>query len=273
MSTPFSSGQNHTALPAVDRIAALFSTLSTPARVALVHHVARTPGGIRSGEPLPHDCSRTDLHALLESGILAEHNGSIVVARDARAHASVLTDLLLGLAPVGIGSAIPPSSGDVAIRAAATSDWDAILAIYEEGIATGNATFDTRSAGADAFDGRWLPEHRWIAEREGTILGWAALSPTSVRPFFAGVLEVSIYISGATAGQGVGSRLLEHVVRHADAAGLWTLQSSIFPENMASLVLHRKAGFRTVGVRQAVARHHDHWRDTVIVERRSPTAW
>ncbi|MBD8505682.1 N-acetyltransferase [Hoyosella sp. G463] len=197
----------------------------------------------------------------------------IVVPGAARAAGSELTDLLLGLATIGIGSAIPTTSHHVTIRAAAAPDWDAIVAIYEDGIATGNATFDTRSAGADAFDGRWLREHRWVAERDGTILGWAALSPTSVRPFFSGVLEVSIYIGGSASGQGGGARLLDHLVRHADAAGLWTLQSSIFPENRASLALHRKAGFRTVGVRQAIARHHDHWRDTVIVERRSPSVW
>ena len=114
----------------------------------------------------------------------------------------------------------------------------------------------------------WLPDHRWIAEIDGQIVGWAAATPVSTRAAYAGVAETSIYVGDGFRGRGVGKALMHHQVTAADAAGLWTLQASIFPENRASIALHHSAGFRTLGLRERIARHHGEWRDTVFLERR-----
>ena len=121
----------------------------------------------------------------------------------------------------------------------------------------------------EELDARWLPEHRWVAEIDGAVVGWAVLSPVSTRAVYSGVAEVSIYIADGMRGRGVGKALLRTQVIGADNGGLWTLQTSIFPENRASVAVHRAAGFRTIGTRERIAQLDGVWRDTVILERRS----
>jgi L-amino acid N-acyltransferase YncA len=145
-----------------------------------------------------------------------------------------------------------------------------VLAIYQAGIDEGNATFETRAPGWEEFTAARLPGHRYVAVTETGVLGWVAVSPVSARPVYRGVVEHSVYVHAAARGQGVGRALLAALIASTEAAGIWTIQSSIFPENAASVALHAAAGFRVVGTRERVARHHGRWRDTVLIERRSP---
>jgi L-amino acid N-acyltransferase YncA len=145
-----------------------------------------------------------------------------------------------------------------------------VLAIYQAGIDEGNATFETRAPGWEAFTAARLPDHRYVAVTGTGVLGWVAVSAVSARPVYRGVVEHSVYVHAAARGQGVGRALLAALITSTEAAGIWTIQSSIFPENTASVALHAAAGFRVVGTRERVARHHGHWRDTVLIERRSP---
>jgi L-amino acid N-acyltransferase YncA len=158
----------------------------------------------------------------------------------------------------------------VTIRALQGADWPHVLRIYAEGIASRNATFETDVPSSDVLDAKWLPGHRWVAEVDGVVAGWAALSPTSARPCYAGVVETSIYVGAGFRGRGVGRALVARQVAAADAAGLWTITTAIFPENVASIALHHAFGFRTVGIRERIGRLDGHWRDTVVIERRSP---
>lgn len=150
-------------------------------------------------------------------------------------------------------------------------DWQQARFIYLEGIATGDATFETA---APEWQG-WHESHLGfgrLALREGEkLLGWAALSPVSARPVYAGVAEVSVYLSAAHRGKGVGRLLLTRLIEEAEKNGIWTLQAGIFPENLASLVLHQKCGFREVGRRQRLGKLYDRWRDVMLLERRSQT--
>ncbi|WP_203136501.1 GNAT family N-acetyltransferase [Microbacterium sp. JZ31] len=155
-----------------------------------------------------------------------------------------------------------------------TADWPIVERIYREGIDTGEATFETEPPSWKAFDAGRLPKPRLVAVDEtDRILGWAAASQVSVRAVYRGVIEHSIYIAAEARGRGVGRILLEAFVEAADEAGFWTIQSSIFPENVASLRLHEAAGFREVGRRERIAQAQlgpraGEWRDTVLIERR-----
>ncbi len=161
------------------------------------------------------------------------------------------------------------NAADIRLRALEPGDWDAVRRIYADGIATGNATFETEVPPADVLDSKWLTGQRWVAELNGTVTGWASVSPTSQRDCYRGVGETSVYVDAASAGMGVGSALVRHQVAAADAAGLWTLQTSIFPENVASLAIHRAAGFRDIGYRERIAQLDGVWRDTIFLERRA----
>jgi L-amino acid N-acyltransferase YncA len=165
-----------------------------------------------------------------------------------------------------------PALGSVGveIRAMTAADWPAVAAIYAEGIATGDATFETAVPTWAAFDAGKLPAHRLVAADGDTVLGWAAVSPVSARPVYAGVVENSVYVAAAARGRGVGRALLQALVDATERAGIWTIQTGIFPENTASLALHRAAGFREVGRRDRLARLHGTWRDVTFLERRSP---
>lgn len=158
---------------------------------------------------------------------------------------------------------------DVAVRVMSDDDWDAVLRIYGEGIATRNATFTTEVPSREYLDAQWLPNHRWVATIDDVVVGWAALSSTSGRDCYRGVAENSVYVADGMRGRGVGKALLRKQVMAADADGLWTLQTSIFPENRASVSLHHSAGFRTIGIREKIAQLDGIWRDTVLLERRT----
>lgn len=158
---------------------------------------------------------------------------------------------------------------EIEIEEMAEMDWPAVEAIYREGIETGDATFETQAPSWEQFDAGHLRDGRLVAKSGDTIVGWVALSPVSGRCVYRGVAEVNIYIKTSARGQGVGKALLKAVVERSERAGLWTLQTGIFPENMSSLALHRHCGFRMVGYRERIGQMHGLWRDVVLMERRS----
>ncbi|MCS5733398.1 GNAT family N-acetyltransferase [Herbiconiux daphne] len=162
----------------------------------------------------------------------------------------------------------------VHIRRLEPADWPAVERIYREGIATGNATFEAEPPDWQAFDRSRVSDVRLVATERGVVVGWAAATRVSPRDVYRGVIEHSLYVAEAARGTGIGGVLLNAFVEASESAGYWTIQSSIFPENAASLALHERVGFRTVGLRQGIARMgygpwHGQWRDTVLIERRS----
>jgi phosphinothricin acetyltransferase len=155
------------------------------------------------------------------------------------------------------------------IRSLVQDDWPAVAAVYEEGIATRMATFETAAPAWADWDAAHLRGHRLVADVEGEVVGFAALSPVSSRCVYEGVAEESIYVAERVRGAGIGRSLLEAVVAGSERDGIWTLQAGIFPENRASLALHHACGFRTVGLRERIGRLDGAWRDVVLLERRS----
>jgi L-amino acid N-acyltransferase YncA len=155
------------------------------------------------------------------------------------------------------------------VRALRAEDWPAVAAIYAEGIATGNATFETEVPTWAHWTAAHLAEHRLVAELDGRVVGWTAVSPVSTRRVYAGVVEHSVYVAGSARGRGVGRRLLAALIESTERGGIWTIQTGIFPENEPSLALHRSAGFRTLGVRDRPGQLGGRWRDVVVLERRS----
>jgi L-amino acid N-acyltransferase YncA len=150
----------------------------------------------------------------------------------------------------------------------ARDDWGAVEAIYAEGIATRQATFETTTPTWDEFDRGRLRDHRFVAIDGKRIVGWAALSPTSSRACYAGVAEHSVYVAESARGSGVGKALMTALLASADSGGIWTIQTSVFPENAASVALHESLGFRVVGRRERIAQLDAAWRDTLLLERR-----
>jgi L-amino acid N-acyltransferase YncA len=163
---------------------------------------------------------------------------------------------------------------DVLIRPMEAGDAGPVLAIYQAGLDTGQASFEVTAPAWEEFDAAKLPAHRHVAVDAGTgeVLGWAAAIAVSDRCVYAGVIEHSVYVHPASKRRGIGAALLAALIESTEAAGIWTIQSGVFPENTASLRLHRQAGFRVVGTRERIGRHHGQWRDVVLIERRSPVA-
>jgi phosphinothricin acetyltransferase len=163
----------------------------------------------------------------------------------------------------------------VAVRPLVAEDWPSVRAIHAEGIATGNATFEPEPPSWEDFDRARLPAHRFVAlDGHGSVIGWVAVSPTSSRPVYSGVVEHSVYVARSARRGGVARRLLEHLVASTEADGIWTIQSSVFPENEATIALHMALGFRIVGTRERIALMSygpfaGRFRDTVLLERRS----
>jgi phosphinothricin acetyltransferase len=158
---------------------------------------------------------------------------------------------------------------DITIEEMQREDWGVVRAIYRQGIATGNATFEADAPAWDAWDASHRRDCRLVARVGGRVVGWAALSSVSGRCVYAGVAEVSVYVALAARGQGVGKALLRALVAESERAGIWTLQGGIFPENVASIALHEACGFRRVGVRERLGQIKGGWRDVVLMERRS----
>lgn len=159
----------------------------------------------------------------------------------------------------------------VQLRSLVPDDWERVAEIYRQGIESGDATFERTVPEWTEWDAARRPDCRLVAEDDhGSILGFAALSPTSRRPVYSGVCEVMVYVASEARGRGVGGLLMKGLVEASEQAGIWTLQAGIFPENVPSIRAHERVGFRILGTRERVARFHDgRWRDTVIMERRS----
>ena len=148
-------------------------------------------------------------------------------------------------------------------------DWDRVASIYLEGIKTKNATFETQCPSWEVWDGKHRKDCRFVAKEDGKVAGWVALSNVSMRPVYAGVCEVSIYIANDYKGKGVGSLLMQAMIDESEACGIWMLQAAIFSENAVSIHLHEKFGFRHVGIREKIGKMNGVWRDNVFLERRS----
>jgi L-amino acid N-acyltransferase YncA len=257
-----------------------FAVLSDPTRVRLLHTVSSArSGAIRVGdlaEALGISQSTCSHHVkkLAEVGFVAVDKvgtSSVVSVNPACCtglpHAA---DVVMGT--LAAQPCCPEDlPADVTTRRMTDADIDVVRDIYAEGLATRNATFETKVPTARKLANKWLPGHKWVAEVDGTLVGWAAAARVSDRDCYAGVAETSVYVTESARGRGVGKSLLHRQVNEADAGGLWTLQTSIFPENRASIALHHSAGYRTLAVRSRVAKLDGIWRDTVLLERRRAT--
>jgi phosphinothricin acetyltransferase len=175
-----------------------------------------------------------------------------------------------------MGIELPPRLGSpemaerpITIRPMDADDWASVRSIYEEGIATGDATFETAAPVWEAWDAGHLKSCRFVAIDQGVTVGWAALSGVSSRCVYTGVAEVSIYVAGVARGRGIGRRLLAELVEASEREGVWTLQAGVFPENVTSLAIHQRCGFRVVGRRARLGRLAERWRDVLLLERRS----
>jgi len=163
------------------------------------------------------------------------------------------------------------SVDSVLIEAMTKQDWTAVSVIYAEGIATGNATFEKSIPNWQKWDAAHLRTCRFVARAGQEVLGWAALTPVSGRCVYAGVAEISVYVAQRARGRQVGTKLLRTLVEASEREGIWTLQAGIFPENVASIELHKRCGFSIVGTRERLGRLDGRWRDVMLMERRSAT--
>jgi L-amino acid N-acyltransferase YncA len=167
-----------------------------------------------------------------------------------------------------------PVTNEVLIRPMEAGDAGPVLAIYQAGLDAGQSSFEVTAPSWEEFDASKLPAHRHVAVVAGSrqLVGWAAVIAVSDRCVYAGVVEHSVYVHPGHRRRGIGAALLAALIRSTEAAGIWTIQSGVFPENTASLRLHQQAGFRVVGTRERIGCHHGQWRDVVLIERRSPVA-
>ena len=256
-----------------------FAVLADPTRVRLLHALSTSPSGaMRIGDlatSLEISQSTTSHHVDLLKKVGFVTVDKVGTASMVSVNAACCTGLPHA-ADVVMGTLSSPPCcpedlpTDVTTRPVRDADMASVLAIYEEGMATRNATFETRLPTAKKLRDRWLPDMSWVAELDGRVVGWTAVTPVSARECYAGVGETSVYVTASARGRGVGKALLFTQVTEADKAGLWTLQTSIFPENRASLALHHSAGYQTLAVRNRIAQLDGVWRDTVLLERRNP---
>ena len=264
--------------------AAWFGALADPTRVRLLLTLSAALGGSALVDDLAGALGISRSTTSEHVRVLAEAGLVVVDGPDASEEPRTVTtnpagctglphpaDLVLGT-PALPARALGDPPADVRTRAMTDADLPVVREIYAEGIATRQATFETEAPDLAALATKWLPEHRWVAEApvDGVrrVVGWTAVSPASSRACYAGVGESSVYVAEAARGRGVGRALLRRQVAEADARGLWTLQTVIFPENRASLALHHAAGYRTLAVRSRAAQLDGVWRDTVFLERR-----
>jgi L-amino acid N-acyltransferase YncA/DNA-binding transcriptional ArsR family regulator len=250
--------------------------LGDPTRVRLLHEVATAPSGtLRVGElaaslGISQSTASHHVEALPRVGfVLVDKVGtSSLVSVNAACCTGLphAADVVMGTmtAQPACPTDLPT---EVSARPVTDDDMQALLEIYAEGLAIRNATFETEVPTAGAMRARWLPDLAWAAELEGEVVGWTAVMPTS--ECYAGVGESAVYVAERARSRGVGRALLNTQVNEADAAGMWTLQASAFPENRASIALRHAAGYRTLAVRTRIAQLDGVWRDTVLLERRS----
>jgi L-amino acid N-acyltransferase YncA/SAM-dependent methyltransferase len=204
----------------------------------------------------------------------AQYRDQLAAAGFAQIRITPAMDAGGGLFSAVVRAVRPAAPDGVLIRPMRSADAGEVLAVYQAGLDTGQASFEVAAPAWEAFDAGKLPLHRYVAADAvtGRVLGWVAASPVSGRCVYAGVVEHSVYVDPARHGQGIGRALLGALIASSEDAGIWTIQSGVFPENGASLRLHEQAGFRIVGVRERVGCHHGRWRDTVLIERRSKVA-
>lgn len=255
-----------------------FAVLADPTRVRLLHTLSTSPtsamrvGDLAAALGISQSTCSHHVELLRKVGFVAvdKVGTSSMVSVNAACCTGLphAADVVMGTlsSPPCCPEDLP---ADVTTRPVDPADMDAVLAIYAEGLATRNATFETTVPTADELSKRWLPDLAWVAELDGEVVGWTAVVPVSARKCYAGVGETSVYVAERARGRGVGKALLFTQVTEADKAGMWTLQTSIFPENRASLALHHSAGYRTLAVRTRIAQLDGVWRDTVLLERRS----
>lgn len=255
-----------------------FAVLADPTRVRLLHTLSTSPtsamrvGDLAAALGISQSTCSHHVELLRKVGFVAvdKVGTSSMVSVNAACCTGLphAADVVMGTlsSPPCCPEDLP---ADVTTRSVTPADMDAVLTIYAEGLATRNATFETTVPTADELRKRWLPDLAWVAELDGEVVGWTAVVPVSARECYAGVGETSVYVSEQARGRGVGKALLFTQVTEADKAGMWTLQTSIFPENRASLALHHSAGYRTLAVRTRIAQLDGVWRDTVLLERRS----
>jgi L-amino acid N-acyltransferase YncA len=159
---------------------------------------------------------------------------------------------------------------NMTIQPLTIAHYPSVKKIYEQGIATGQATFQTTATEWEEWDQSHLPHSRIVAIENDEVIGWAALTPVSGRCVYAGVAEISVYIDERYRGRGIGKILLQHLIAESEAHNIWTLQAGVFPENISSLKIHESLGFRRVGYREKIGKLKGIWRDTVLLEKRSP---
>ncbi|WP_242676755.1 metalloregulator ArsR/SmtB family transcription factor [Rhodococcus sp. ABRD24] len=263
-------------LPDADSYAALFACLSDPTRIRLLHLLAKATGPVTVG-PLARalgigqpTCSH-HLRKLADAGIVAlRRDGTSTVITIARGGSGRLphpVDVVIGALTTptrGTHRDIDPS--DVRVCALGEADWESVLRIPRDADHT-NATLAPLAVDRRELDARWLPGHRWVAEVDGVVVGWAALAPVSSRGCYRHVAESTVFVENRMRGRGIATALLEKQVTAADASTLRTLQTSVLAGNRTALRLLHRAGFRTVGVREAMARHGDDWLDVILLER------
>jgi len=265
--------------------AAWFRALSDPTRIQVVSVLARATGPLTVGQivaatNVSQATVSQHLKVLAEVRfVLADRQGTKRYYRLNEASVGsfpTAADLVGGRAapaPAGAFLAGPPTilPDGVTIRPMVNGDAAQVLAIYQAGLDSGEASFEISAPSWADFDAARLPSHRLVAAdpASGEVLGWAAVSPVSDRYAYEGVVEHSVYVAPAARRRGVGAALLRALIRSTAAAGIWTIQSGIFPENTASLRLHEKAGFRVVGIRKRIGRHYGRWRDVILLECRT----
>jgi L-amino acid N-acyltransferase YncA/precorrin-6B methylase 2 len=204
----------------------------------------------------------------------AQYRDQLLAAGFIQVSITPVTDAGGGLFSSVVRAVRPAAPDGVLIRPMRAGDADQVLAVYQAGLDTGQASFGTVAPPWEAFDAAKLPLHRHVAEdaATGRVLGWTAASQVSSRRVYAGVIEHSVYVDPGYHGRGIGRALLGALIASSEDAGVWTVQSGVFPENTASLRLHERAGFRVVGTRERLACHHGRWRDVLLIERRSRVA-
>jgi L-amino acid N-acyltransferase YncA/DNA-binding transcriptional ArsR family regulator len=273
-----------------EEYAAWFRALADPTRIQIVSLLARRARPLAVGEIVAavrvgQSTISQHLKVLADARfVLAERRGT---ARYYRINDACVdrfptaAGVVAGLSPPAMpprppaaAPAPPGCPAGIAIRPMLPADAGRVLAIYQHALDAGDASFETRAPAWAAFDRAKAPGHRHVAVSEpgGEVLGWAAAAAVSGRCVYAGVVEHSVYVDAAARGRGVGAALLRALIDSTEAAGIWTIESGIFPENTASLRMHERAGFRVVGMRRRLGSDHGRWRDVVLVERRSLSA-